>query len=64
MFAQGPVGLMATAGAKFRGAGLIIGVDSIPKRQELSRFYGADLIIDPTSPTLLQTLSRSAVVEE
>jgi isopropanol dehydrogenase (NADP+) len=48
VFAQGPVGLMATAGAKFRGAGLIIGVDSVPKRLELSRFYGADLTIDPT----------------
>jgi isopropanol dehydrogenase (NADP+) len=48
VFAQGPVGLMATAGAKFQGAGMIIGVDSIPKRQELSKFYGADLTIDPS----------------
>jgi isopropanol dehydrogenase (NADP+) len=48
VFALGPVGLMATAGAKFRGAGMIIGVDSIPKRRELSKFYGADLIIDPS----------------
>jgi threonine dehydrogenase-like Zn-dependent dehydrogenase len=48
IFAQGPVGLMATAGAKFRGAGLIIGVDSVPRRQELSKFYGADVVVDPT----------------
>jgi threonine dehydrogenase-like Zn-dependent dehydrogenase len=48
VFAQGPVGLMATAGARLRGAGLVIGVDSVPKRQELSRFYGADAIVDPT----------------
>lgn len=48
VFAQGPVGLMATAGARLRGAGLIIGVDSIPQRQELSRYYGADAIVDPT----------------
>ena len=46
IFAQGPVGLMATAGAKLRGAGLIIAVDSIPVRQELARFYGADVIVD------------------
>jgi threonine dehydrogenase-like Zn-dependent dehydrogenase len=46
IFAQGPVGLMATAGAKLRGAGLIIAVDSIPARQELARFYGADVIVD------------------
>jgi threonine dehydrogenase-like Zn-dependent dehydrogenase len=48
VFALGPVGLMAVAGAKFRGAGLIIGVDSVPKRQELAKFYGADLTVDPS----------------
>lgn len=48
IFAEGPVGLMATAGAKLRGAGLIIGVESIPRRQELARHYGADEIVDFT----------------
>ena len=48
VFALGPVGLMATAGAKFKGAGTIIGVDSVPARQKLSRFYGADLTLDPS----------------
>src|SRR5215469_3441541 len=46
VLAQGPVGLMATAGAKLRGAGLIIGVESVPERQELARAYGADEIVD------------------
>jgi threonine dehydrogenase-like Zn-dependent dehydrogenase len=46
VFAQGPVGLMATAGAKLKGAGLIIGVDSLPKRLALSKFYGADVTVD------------------
>ncbi|MEU0857376.1 NAD(P)-dependent alcohol dehydrogenase [Streptomyces griseofuscus] len=46
VLAQGPVGLMATAGARLRGAGLVIGVESVPSRQELSRFYGADVIVD------------------
>lgn len=48
VLAQGPVGLMATAGAKLRGAGLVIGVESVPNRQELARTYGADEIVDFT----------------
>jgi isopropanol dehydrogenase (NADP+) len=48
VFALGPVGLMAVAGARLRGAGLVIGVDCIPKRQELARTYGADTIVDHT----------------
>ena len=46
VFGQGPVGLMATAGAKLLGAGLIIAVETVPKRQELARHYGADAIVD------------------
>ncbi|HLZ21795.1 MAG TPA: NAD(P)-dependent alcohol dehydrogenase [Ktedonobacterales bacterium] len=46
VFAEGPVGLMATVGAKLRGAGLIIGVESVPRRQDLARQYGADVIVD------------------
>jgi len=46
VFAQGPVGLMATVGARLRGAGLIIAVESVPRRQELARKYGADMIVD------------------
>lgn len=45
VLAQGPVGLMATAGAKLRGAGLVIGVESVPSRQQLARTYGADEIV-------------------
>lgn len=46
VFAQGPVGLMATAGARLLGAGLIIAIETVPKRQELARTYGADVIVD------------------
>jgi threonine dehydrogenase-like Zn-dependent dehydrogenase len=46
VLAEGPVGLMATAGARLRGAGSIIGVESVPHRQELARRYGADEIVD------------------
>src|SRR5712691_2476589 len=56
VFAQGPVGLMATAGAKLRGAGLIFAVESIPVRQELARFYGADVIVDPTHEDVVQRI--------
>jgi threonine dehydrogenase-like Zn-dependent dehydrogenase len=46
VIAQGPVGLMATAGARLSGAGLIIGIESVPRRQKLARAYGADEIIN------------------
>ncbi len=54
VFAEGPVGLMATAGARLRGAGLIIGVESVPGRQELARFYGADHVVDFTQEDPVQ----------
>jgi threonine dehydrogenase-like Zn-dependent dehydrogenase len=46
VLAQGPVGLMATAGAKLRGAALIIGIESVPNRQTLAHLYGADEVVD------------------
>jgi threonine dehydrogenase-like Zn-dependent dehydrogenase len=46
VFALGPVGLMAVAGARLQGAGFLIGIDAVPKRFELARHYGADVIVD------------------
>ncbi len=46
VFAQGPVGLMATVGCRLRGAGLVIAVESMPRRKELAREYGADVVVD------------------
>ncbi len=46
VFALGPVGLMSIAGARLCGAGLVIGVDSVPARQKLALDYGADVIVD------------------
>jgi threonine dehydrogenase-like Zn-dependent dehydrogenase len=46
VFAQGPVGLMCTVGARLQGAGYVIGVESVPARQELARQFGADEIVD------------------
>lgn len=48
IFAQGPVGLMATAGARLCGAGLIIAVDKRPNRLQLAQAYGADIALNFT----------------
>jgi isopropanol dehydrogenase (NADP+) len=56
VFAEGPVGLMATAGAKLRGAGLIIGVEAVPRRQDLARIYGADAIADFSKEDVVQRI--------
>jgi len=46
VFAQGPIGLCATAGARLRGASRIIAVDTVPARLEMARRLGADHVID------------------
>ena len=46
VFAQGPIGLCATAGAKLSGASLIIGVDRLPNRLGIASKLGADHVID------------------
>ena len=47
VFAQGPIGLCATLGAKLRGAALIIAVDPSEKRLEMARRFGADVTLSP-----------------
>ena len=46
VFAQGPIGLCATAGAKLKGASLIIVVDGVESRLAVARKLGADVTID------------------
>ncbi|WP_148254454.1 NAD(P)-dependent alcohol dehydrogenase [Aidingimonas lacisalsi] len=46
VFAQGPIGLCATAGARLRGAGLIIAVDGVDERLAMAKQMGADITID------------------
>lgn len=46
VFAQGPIGLCATAGAKLMGAALIIGVDGDSNRLSMARQMGADVVLD------------------
>jgi len=46
VFAQGPIGLCATAGAKLMGATLIIGVDGDDSRLAMAKRMGADIVLD------------------
>jgi threonine dehydrogenase-like Zn-dependent dehydrogenase len=46
VFAQGPIGLCATAGAKLSGATRIIVVDAVPERLQVARLLGADVTVN------------------
>jgi threonine dehydrogenase-like Zn-dependent dehydrogenase len=46
VFAQGPIGLCATAGARLRGASQVIVVDCIAERLKLAKTLGADDALD------------------
>jgi threonine dehydrogenase-like Zn-dependent dehydrogenase len=56
VFALGPVGLMAVAGARLRGAGLVIGVEGIHHRATLGRTLGADTIVDPADGNVVEQI--------
>jgi len=58
VFAQGPIGLCATAGARLKGAALIIGIDAIENRLVLSREMGADEVIDFTQEDPVAAIKR------
>jgi threonine dehydrogenase-like Zn-dependent dehydrogenase len=46
VFAQGPIGLCATLGARLRGAGHVIAVETVPERVAMARRLGADEVVD------------------
>jgi threonine dehydrogenase-like Zn-dependent dehydrogenase len=58
VFAQGPIGLSATAGAKLLGASLIIGVDGDGHRLAMSKQMGADVTIDYREVDVLSEIKR------
>jgi len=58
VFAQGPIGLCATAGARLKGASMIVGVDAIEKRLLLSREMGATDVIDFTQEDPVAAIKR------
>jgi threonine dehydrogenase-like Zn-dependent dehydrogenase len=58
VFAQGPIGLCATAGARLKGATRIIAVDGIDSRLEMSRRLGADETINYHSADPVEEIMR------
>ena len=58
VFAQGPIGLCATAGAKLMGASFIIGVENDPVRMEMSMRMGADVVLDPKQMNVVEEVKR------
>ncbi|MDP3221793.1 MAG: alcohol dehydrogenase catalytic domain-containing protein, partial [Rubrivivax sp.] len=58
VFAQGPIGLCATAGAKLSGATTVIGVDRIAGRLEIARRMGADIVIDSSREDPVEAILR------
>ncbi|CAN5211762.1 NAD(P)-dependent alcohol dehydrogenase [soil metagenome] len=58
VFAQGPIGLCATAGARLLGATTIIGVEAVPERMQISRKMGADHVVDFTKVDVVEEIMR------
>jgi alcohol dehydrogenase len=58
VFAQGPIGLCATAGAKLKGAGLIIAVESDPARTRMSKRMGADIVVNQNEVDVVAEIKR------
>jgi threonine dehydrogenase-like Zn-dependent dehydrogenase len=56
VFAQGPIGLCATLGARLKGASLIVGVDSIPARLEMARRFGANVTLNVNDVDVVDTI--------
>jgi len=58
VFAQGPIGLCATAGARLAGASLVIGVDSVTRRLEFARRMGADVVLNHKEQDVVAEIKR------
>ena len=58
VFAQGPIGLCATAGARLMGATTIIAVDAVAARMEIARKMGADHVVDFSKSDPVQEIMR------
>ncbi len=63
VFAQGPIGLCATVGARLMGATTVIGVEAVPARADVAKRLGADHIVnfrecDPVAEILRLTDGR------
>ena len=58
VFAQGPIGLCATAGARLMGARSVIGVDGDAVRLAMAKRMGADVVLDFTKVDVVEEVRR------
>jgi threonine dehydrogenase-like Zn-dependent dehydrogenase len=58
VFAQGPIGLCAAAGAKLSGASVVIGVDRLPDRLRMATRVGVDHVIDASRTDPVEEIMR------
>jgi threonine dehydrogenase-like Zn-dependent dehydrogenase len=58
VFAQGPIGLCATAGAKLMGAATVIGVEGDANRAAMARRMGADVVLDPNTVDVVTEVKK------
>lgn len=58
VFAQGPIGLCATAGAKLMGASLIIGIEADENRRAMAQRMGADVTLDYREVDVIEAVKK------
>ena len=58
VFAQGPIGICASIGAKLMGAALVIGVDGDDHRLTMARKMGVDVVLDYRKTDVVAEIKR------
>jgi threonine dehydrogenase-like Zn-dependent dehydrogenase len=58
VYAQGRIGLCATAGARLMGAALVIGIDGDDTRLAMSKRMGADVVLDYRTTDVVSEVRR------
>jgi alcohol dehydrogenase len=58
VFAQGPIGLCATIGAKLKGASLIIGIDASSSRLKMAKHFGANVTLNTSDGDPVPEIKR------
>jgi alcohol dehydrogenase len=58
IFAEGPIGLSATVGARLAGVSTAIGADSVPERLALARRMGADVVLNYKEQDVVAEIKR------
>lgn len=58
VFAQGPIGLCASIGARLMGASLVIGVDGNESRLQMAKKMGVDVVLDYKQVDVLAEIKK------